>query len=109
MRFHTFGREPVRREVNQVINEDEPQHILKVGQIFYHNLYNYKIRITKIEAFTRKPDFNTIYGSSFISLNVYFSEDESGEFVEIGDYCVNAKEFDKTGWIPIENMKEGSI
>lgn len=106
--FHTFGREPVRREVDQIINEDNPQCVLKVGQSFYHNLYNYRIRITKIEAFAERPNFNTIYGSSFVSVSVYFPEDENGNNIELGNYNVNVTKLDKMGWILIKNTKEGS-
>ncbi|PGZ96925.1 hypothetical protein COE51_16260 [Bacillus pseudomycoides] len=96
-----WGYDPVMTEVEEIKGNKPSQMALKVGQHLAHNLYEYKIEITKIKVREDDKDCKSIYKNADIFVTTYFSKDNNGDYVKIGEYEIEPEHINEGKWFVI--------
>ncbi|MFJ8529990.1 hypothetical protein [Bacillus sp. NPDC094106] len=97
-------REPVRESAEE-INSDNPSQInLKLEQKFAHPLYEYKMRISRIEAYKDESENGYTYGNASVFVKPYFQKD-SNNIVELDEYEISPKEINDGKWFLINERE----
>lgn len=105
MRFSPFYNEQEKQSVMEIVSEADQNISYKVGDAFVHDLYSYKIKITDIQAYSSKPEYETIFRTASIFIKVFFPKNDEGEFVEIGVFDVRIDKIIDNQWRLIERLE----
>ncbi|MEW9578151.1 hypothetical protein U9K47_22830 [Bacillus toyonensis] len=94
--------EAIRIPIEEINSDDPSQLHLKIGQRFAHPLYEYRMKIVKIEVYKDDSENkSTHYGNAFIFVKPYFQK-ESTNIIELEEYEIRPKDINDGKWFLIK-------